>query len=86
MGFNQFMLLDSAADYAVKHTEQSEGLGSINFRVWQLTWNMMALKLVFSFLNLCRPQMEGLWHYVYLSCISLSRYFVREESPQVGKL
>lgn len=36
MGFNQFMLLASAAYYAVKHTEQSEGLHSINFREGQL--------------------------------------------------
>lgn len=36
MGFNQFMQLDSAADYTVKHTEQSEGLASINFKRWHL--------------------------------------------------
>lgn len=32
MGFNQFMLLDSAADYTVNHIGQTGGLGSIDFR------------------------------------------------------
>ena len=32
MGFNQFMLLDSAADYTDQHTGRTGRLGSINFR------------------------------------------------------
>ena len=58
MGFNQFMLLESATDYTVKYTGQTGGRGSINLGKGDSEWNTMALRLVFSFLNLYEPQVE----------------------------
>ena len=43
MGFNQFMLLDFAADYTVKHAGQIRRLDSISFMDSNSKWNMMVL-------------------------------------------
>lgn len=60
MGFNQFMLLDFAADYTVKHAGLIRRLDSISFMDSNSKWNVTALKLMFPFLNLYGPQVENL--------------------------
>lgn len=84
MGFNQFMLLDSAADYTVKRTRQTGGLGSIRFRELRLKMEYDGFEIVVLVLEFVWAPGGRSWHFAlsYPSCVSLSRHFVREESLQ----
>lgn len=84
MGLNQFMLLDSATDYTVKHTGQTWRRGSINFRERQLRMEYNGFEVGFLIFEFVWAPGGIFWHCVllYPPCISLSRCFIREESQQ----
>lgn len=73
--FNQFMLLDCAADYTVKQAGGTRRIDSINFRGGDSKWNMGSDGLEVGVLIVVWAPGGRTWHYVllYLSCISVNR-------------